>query len=656
MVGLYHIFKKSLKISFFIILFSGLLFSKENYVLLTLDTVRCDHFSLYGYEKDTTPFLKSIKKDRIVFENAYTLVPLTFPSHITMLTGKTPFETGIFLNGQKLEEEENYLPKIFKKRGYRTAGFISSAILNSIFGLSQGFDIFSDVAPEKGGIVKERSCKKTNEEVIKFLKNNGENFFLWVHYFESHAPYEPPEPYKSQFENPYDGEIRAMDDCIRELFQNLPKETTIVIAGDHGEMLGEHGEEEHGVLLYEPAIKVPLILIKRGIKSEIRKDFVSLDKIFNTFLNFLGEGKETLLEKGEGKPILSSTLYGREVLGFYPAYSTIFQGFKLINYADRDYLLFNLIEDPKEKRNIFNPEEPKVRELKKVQDQNPFPETLKLALKDEEKKVLTSLGYSAPRKLERLIHPEIGLLLEKELKKAEKLFDEKKYGEAEEILTSILQREPNYILARKLLGKIYLKTGQTDKASGTLSGFATQPKEFNPREEARKNFLEGKLEEAIKIMESEVSLNPFPQNFGDLALYYYAGKKFEKLKELYEKARNKNVKSPLLLSFTGFIKLQEKDKDKALELFEEAISLNPKLPEALKGKAIVLFLNKNYEEAIEVIENYIGLRSKDWEGYYYKGKILKEKGDLVGSKYAFEKSKEFARDPKIISFIEKELN
>ncbi len=656
MADLYHIFKKSLKVSLFIILFSSFLFSKESYLLLTIDTVRSDHFSLYGYEKDTTPFLKSLVKDRIIFENAYTLIPLTFPSHITMLTGKSPFKTGIFLNGQKLEEEENYLPKIFKKKGYKTAGFVSSAILNSIFGLSQGFDFFNDVPPEKGGVVKERSCKKTNEEVIKFLKNNKENFFLWVHYFEPHSPYEPPEPFKSQFENPYDGEIGAMDDCIRELFQNLPKETTIVIAGDHGEMLGEHGEEEHGVLLYEPAIKVPLIIIKRGIKSEIRKDFVSVDKIFNTFLNFLGESKETLLEKGEEKPILSATLYGREVLGFYAVYSTIFQGFKLINYSDRDYLFFNLLEDPKEKINIFNSEEPKVRELKKVQDQNPFPETLKIALKDEEKKVLTSLGYSAPRKFERLIHPEIGLLLEKDLKKAEKLFDEKKYEEAEEILTNILQREPNYLLARKLLGKIYLKTGQTDKAGGTFSGFAFQQREFNPREEARKNFLEGRLEEAIKIMENEVSLNPLPQNFGDLALYYYEGKKFEKLKELYEKAKSKNVKSPLLLSFIGFIKIQEKDKDKALELFEEATSLNPKLPEALKGKAIVLYLNKNYEEAIKIIENYIGLRPKDWEGYYYKGKILKEKGDLVGSKNAFDKSKELTKDPRVISLIEKESN
>ena len=649
-------FKIKLKNKFFLLFFffSIFLFSKENYLLLTLDTVRTDHLSLYGYEKDTTPFLNSIKNKGVIFKNAYSLVPLTFPSHITILTGKTPLEEGIFLNGQKLEKEENYLPKIFKKYGYRTAGFVSSAILNSMFGISDGFDYFNDVPPEKGEVIKERSCKKTNEEIFKFLKENKEPFFMWVHYFEPHSPYNPPAPYDKEFENPYDGEIRAMDDCVKELFEKIPKNTTIIIAGDHGEMLSEHNEDEHGVLLYEPAIKVPLIILKKGIKAKFRDDYVSLKDIYPTFLSFFEKDKKSLLKEEKEEPILSLTLYGRETFGFYPVYSTIYNGFKLINYGNRDYLLFNLKEDPFEKNNIFSPEHPRLRELKKFQDANPLPETIKIALKDEDKKVLTSLGYSLPKKTERLIHPEVGLILTKDLKKAEEFIKEKKFNEAEKTLLSILQREPNFSEAKRLLGKIYIKSGQTDRAMGAFSSIAFSQMEENPKQMARKKYNEGKIQEAVKIMEEETLLNPIPENFDELAFYYFNSKNFDKLQNLYEKIKSKNISSTGVWSYLGLYFIKENKISEAGELFEKALKLNPKNPESLKGKGIVLYLNKNYEESLKYIENYIGINLRDWEAHYYKGLILKKLGKKEDAKSSFEKAKENCKEEEFIKLIDEE--
>lgn len=635
--------------------FSFTVFSKENYLLLTIDTVRADRLSLYGYKYQTSPFLDSLKNEAIVFNNAYSLVPLTFPSHITMFTGKTPFETGIFLNGQKLEETAEYLPKYFKEKGYKTAGFVSSAILNSMFGLADGFDVFSDVSPEKGEVVKERSCRETNEEIFKFLKENKEPFFMWVHYFEPHSPYTPPPPYDKEFEDPYDGEIRAMDDCIKELFKMLPKKTTTVIASDHGEMLGEHGEDEHGVLLYEPAIKVPLIILKKGVKPGIREEFVSLEEIYSTFLNFLDKKNESLLNVKKEKAILSSSLYGREVLGFYPAYATIFNFKKLINYGNKDYLLFNLKEDPFEKNNIFSPEIAEVRDLKKIQASNPFPDTLKIALTDEEKKVLTSLGYSAPKKVEKLIHPEIGLVLEKDKKLAEKLISEKKYSQAEQILLSILEKEPNYSEAKRLLGKLYLKTGQREKAMGSFSNFAFGGLNKNPREEARTRYNEGKIDYAIKIMEEEALLNPNGTNYDELAFYYYQAQKYDKLKRLYDNSVKQNIKSPVLFSFLGLLFLSEKKIEQADELFENALKINPKIPEGIKGKGIVLYLKNNSEEANNYLENYVGMNSRDWEGHYYKGKVLLKLGKTDQAKNSFEKAKEYCKDENSIKIIQKEI-
>ena len=635
--------------------FSFTVFSKENYLLLTIDTVRADHLSLYGYKYQTSPFLDSLKNEAIVFKNAYSLVPLTFPSHITMLTGKTPFETGIFLNGQKLEENKEYLPKIFKEKGYKTAGFVSSAILNSMFGLGDGFEFFSEVSPEKGEVIKERSCKDTNAEIFKFLKQNKEPFFMWVHYFEPHFPYTPPPPYDKEFENPFVGEIRAIVDCIKELFENLPKKTNIIIASDHGEMLGEHGEEEHGVLLYEPAIKVPLIILKKGAKPGIRKEFVSLDEIYSTFLNFLDKKNESLLNFKKEKPILSSSLYGREVLGFYPAYATIFNYKKLINYGNKEYLLFDLKEDPYEKNNIFSSEVSIARDLKKIQDLNPFPEKLKIALTDEEKKVLTSLGYSAPKKMEKLIHPEIGLLFEKDKKLAEKLISEKKYPQAEQILLSILEKEPNYGEAKRLLGKLYLKTGQREKAMGTFSNFAFGGFNKNPREEARAKYNEGKIDFAIKIMEEETLLNPNSTNYDELSFYYFQAQKYDKLKNLYDNSIKQNIKSSALFSYLGLVFLSENKIDQADELFEKALKINPKIPQGIKGKGIVLFLKNNFEESINYLENYIGMNPRDWEGYYYKGKVLLNLGKIEQAKNSFENAKEYCKDENSIKMLQKEI-
>lgn len=623
--------------------FCAFSFSKENYLLLSLDTVRVDRFSLYGYEIKTTPFLDSLKNEAIIFENAYSLVPLTFPSHVNILTGKNPFETGIFLNGQKIENEENLLPKIFEKKGYKTAAFVSSAILNKMFGLSDGFDIYSDVEPQKGEIIKERSCFETNKEVFKFLEENKENFFIWVHYFEPHSPYEPPEPFKSQFKDPYDGEIRTMDECIKELFEKIPENTLTVIAGDHGEMLGEHYEDEHGVLLYEPAIKVPLIVLKKGEKGKKVKEYLDLSKIHNFFVNFL-EKKEGFFNLKEKKPVISASIYGRETKGFYPAISVIYENYKLINYGNREYLLFDLEKDPFEKNNIFEENKEKARQLKKILDKYPFPEQIKVPLKDEEKKVLTSLGYTLPKKYERLISPELGLKLEKNLKKAEKYMEENNYKEAEYIIFKILEEEPNYQEAKKLLGKLYLKTKQMDKAMGAFSSFAMGEGEESANDRARKKFEEGKYEEAIKIMEQEVKINPFPKNYGELAFYLYNLRNCEKIKKIYEDANSKKIYAPVLWSYMGLCLLKEKKLTEAEENFERALKINPKTAEAIKGKAILNFLKKDLGEALKHIEIYLGMNPKDWEGYYYKGLILKEKGKENGANENFQKAIELTKD------------
>ncbi|MEJ5167143.1 MAG: tetratricopeptide repeat protein, partial [Thermoanaerobaculia bacterium] len=226
---------------------------------------------------------------------------------------------------------------------------------------------------------------------------------------------------------------------------------------------------------------------------------------------------------------------------------------------------------------------------------------------------------------------------------------------AELILLSIIKREPNHSEAKKTLGKLYLKTGEKDKAMGAFSNFA-MGEEKKPRDIARKKFLEGDTELAIKIMEEELSSNPLlPSNYGELASYYYLTKKYEKLQKLYENSKKYKVSSPGLWSFMGLYYVETGKYEEGEKLFEDALKLNPKLPEALKGKTIVLLYKKDYGEALKYIENYTGINSKDWEGFYIKGKILKNLGNLEGAKESFLKAKELSKDEISNQLLKKEI-
>ena len=205
-----------------------------------------------------------------------------------------------------------------------------------------------------------------------------------------------------------------------------------------------------------------------------------------------------------------------------------------------------------------------------------------------------------------------------------------------------------------MLGKIYIKSGQTDRAMGAFSSIAFSQMEENPKQMARKKYNEGKIQEAVKIMEEETLLNPIPENFDELAFYYFNSKNFDKLQNLYEKIKSKNISSTGVWSYLGLYFIKENKISEAGELFEKALKLNPKNPESLKGKGIVLYLNKNYEESLKYIENYIGINLRDWEAHYYKGLILKKLGKKEDAKSSFEKAKENCKEEEFIKLIDEE--
>ncbi|MBM3284805.1 MAG: sulfatase, partial [Candidatus Aminicenantes bacterium] len=236
--------------------------SSLNVLLVTLDTTRADRLGCYGYEKAKTPNLDFLAAKGVRFQNAYCQVPLTTPSHCSILTGTYPLYHQVRNNGSyALSAEITTLAEVLKGRDFQTAAFVSSFTVDSRFGLDQGFDVYDDTFVA-GQTFKALNSERKAEAVFAAFsrwveKGIAQPFFCWVHFFDPHLPYDPPPPFNEEFaDDLYDGEIAYMDyylgktvALLRE--RNLLSRTLVILAGDHGEAFGEKVEAGHGVFLYD---------------------------------------------------------------------------------------------------------------------------------------------------------------------------------------------------------------------------------------------------------------------------------------------------------------------------------------------------------------------------------------------------------------------
>ncbi|MBN1224959.1 MAG: sulfatase, partial [Candidatus Aminicenantes bacterium] len=242
-----------------------------NVMLITLDTTRADRIGCYGYGMAETPNLDHLASEGVRFAHAYCQVPLTLPSHCSLMTGTYPLFHRVHNNGfYYLNPEERTLAEALKDGGYQTAAFVSSFTVDSRFGLNQGFDFYEDDFLEIGAtknFTSERRADKVYGAFVKWFDvHYRKKFFCWVHFYDPHIPYNPPSPFKEKYaERPYDGEIAYMDVYVGKVLEKLKEKgvldsTLVVLAGDHGEALGEKNEVDHGLYIYDVTMRVPFIL------------------------------------------------------------------------------------------------------------------------------------------------------------------------------------------------------------------------------------------------------------------------------------------------------------------------------------------------------------------------------------------------------------
>ncbi len=357
-------------------------------VLISIDTLRADHLPVYGYRGVATPAIDALRRDAVLFARAYTHTPLTLPSHTALLTGLLPAVTGVRDNvGYALDTARvasgdlPYLPLILKQHGYATGGAVSAYVLQGRTGLATGFDFYEDSIEFRtgtglGGL--QRPGTETLRLALPWLRAAAappeRPFFLFFHIYEPHTPYDPPEPYASRYPLKYDGEIATADAIVGQLIAELERlgaydRAIVVLLSDHGEGLGDHGEDEHGVLLYTEAIHVPLLLKlpHRQLAGRTAEAPAALTDVAPTLLGLLGLPVPArmrgafllsllgLTDRGDERPedrrVYSETFYPRLHFGWSDLASLVGRRYHYIEGPDPE--IYDLDQDPRETRNLL---------------------------------------------------------------------------------------------------------------------------------------------------------------------------------------------------------------------------------------------------------------------------------------------------------------
>ncbi|MGH9364074.1 MAG: sulfatase-like hydrolase/transferase, partial [Thermoanaerobaculia bacterium] len=488
-------------------------------LLVTLDTTRADAIGPEAKGIETPSSCALAARGRR-FRQAYATAPETLPSHASMMTGLYPAGHAVHENARYLSGDRPVLAQRLRQAGYRTVAFVSAFTLARRFGLARGFDVYDD---ELQAGRAERAARETTDQVLAQLRQESRQpLFLWVHYYDPHYPYAPPEPFRSRYrKKPYLGEVAAMDEQLGRLVQAFEQQSkskgpiAIVIVGDHGEGLGEHGESQHGNLLYQATMHVPLVLVGPGIRTGVSDTPVSTRRVFHTILDWAGLERTDSLRGSEQEIVLAEAMKPFISFGWQPQVMAISGRQKAI-FAGR-LEVYDVVADPMEARDLAA--------------QGDLPRPVKMALRDypapsleaprpadslgvEELRKLASLGYvsasAAPAVRKGAPRPADMSRLFDVVEKVSGLFVREEYARAIPLLERILAEDPRNLDAALRLATAHSALGHEQRAVQAFEGAADiAPDSQDVRTYLALHYARGKQwERAVPLLERVVAETP----------------------------------------------------------------------------------------------------------------------------------------------------
>jgi choline-sulfatase len=466
-------------------------------VLITLDTTRADHVGPRPSGPSLTPNLDALARRGTRYTRALTASPLTLPAHCTLLTGREPPAHGVRDNGiAALPAALPTLATVLAGRGYRTAAFVSSRVLDRRFGLDRGFDVYDDhmVAERLGEQgYPERDAAAVTTAALAWAKTApaGRPYFLWVHYYDPHAAYRPPGVAEAApAAERYAGEVAYMDREVGRLLAGLPGRAdarVVAAVADHGEMLGEHGERDHGIFLYRGSLEVPLVIAGPGVADgRVVEDTVATRGLAASLLGLLGVrpeggfGDELPGLRRGGKAAAAEVVYSET---FLPATAYGWSPLKAVSDGRWRYVaaprpeLYDLVADPAESRNLAGEQPAQAARLKAAlaTREAAGPAAPAVTLDPAHAEALRSLGYhaGAPTPRGSGLDPKDGIVLLAEFDQAREWLRQGRYREAESKLDDLVRRNPGNVPFVRRLAEAQAGSGRREAAVASLKHAAS---------------------------------------------------------------------------------------------------------------------------------------------------------------------------------------
>ena len=448
-------------------------------LLVTLDTTRADAIGPEAARVET-PAFGALARRGTLFRQAYATAPETLPAHASILTGLLPAGHGVHENARTLPAQHPLLAERLRLAGYRTAAFVSSFVLARRYGLARGFDVYDDELPS-GGV--ERTAAETTDRALAFLAEaEAQPLLLWVHYYDPHHPYSPPEPFRTRYaSDAYLGEVAAMDEQLGRLVQAFERRAAgraaVVVAGDHGEGLGDHGESQHGKLLYQATMRVPLVAVGPGFPPGVSDAPVSARRVFHTVLDWAGQEPGLSLRAESGEIVLGEGMKPFLAYGWQPQVMAVEGRTKVIQAGTPE--VYDLAADPGERRDLAQTAELS-RALRTALLDYPVPSLAPQpgpALGEEERQKLATLGYvsagARPAVRKDAPRPVAMAALFDTLDTASTLFVREEYARVIPLLRLVLARDPGNLDAALRLATAHSALGQDAQAEKAFATAAT---------------------------------------------------------------------------------------------------------------------------------------------------------------------------------------
>lgn len=651
-----------------------------NLLVITIDTLRADRVSCFGGG------LKTANIDRlgargVIFRRAFAQATTTLPSHTSLFLGLTPLHHGVHDNTNFVVGPEFLtLAEHLKAAGYATAAFISGFPLDSRFGLNRGFDLYDEALEEhtlNEISYRERKAEAVLARSLGWLTAQTGPWFAWIHIFDPHHPYEPPEPFRTQYKDRlYDGEVAYVDASLKKLVDEIEARgwidnTVIVVAADHGEGLGQHGEDTHGFLAYNTTLNVPLILCAPGLKPARVDQIAALVDIFPTACELLGlpmpprlDGV-SLVPAAKGKKLARRAIYFEAMFPYYsrgwaPLYGFLEGPEKFTESPIPES--YDLGGDFDETKNLIPPQDPaplRARLAKVTAGLSPTDRAgHEKSLDREAQEKLRSLGYvSAPQPVRKTAFgaaDDVKTLLPFHLRcqKAQGLFDQGRADEAIDLVKHVLSDREDFDGAYTTLGVIYgrqgrvgdalavlrrglevlptsymiaspfvhmlVKIGRFDEAIRVITADGRYPFDkiadsWNVLGEAYLNT--GRLDEARKALGAALDLDEWDyqihRNLGDVELADFTRSRdqgaYERAIACYQKAIELNPRDPSSRNALGFSYLQGGRAKEAIPQLSKAIELFPDYDTAIYNLGLAYFQTGEYAKSLD---NLVRFREK----------------------------------------------